>query len=177
MGPLFAVGLNMDTLIFLFGEGDDLNPVQMGLRAIVVFIITLMLIRAAGRRAFGQKSPFDACTTVLLGAVLSRAVVGASPFWSTVAAGLALVLMHRAIAVASIKWAWFDELVNGHEREFIHDGRVDLKAMRKGLIHQRDLAQATRQKTGQEDPARVRRAVLERNGEITIVERADLHST
>ena len=58
------------------------------------------MIRIAGRRSFGQKTPFDACTTVLLRAILSRAVVGASPFWSAVGATMALVVMHRAVGLA-----------------------------------------------------------------------------
>ncbi|MGI8582874.1 MAG: hypothetical protein ACR2KX_11780 [Chitinophagaceae bacterium] len=54
----------MSELIFkLFGEGKDLNALQMGDRAFVMFFITLFLIRLAGMRAFGQKSAFD---TILL---------------------------------------------------------------------------------------------------------------
>jgi uncharacterized membrane protein YcaP (DUF421 family) len=67
----------------LFGEGTDLGPLQMALRALAVFVLALAMIRTAGRRSIGQHRPFDACTTVLLGAVLSRAVVGASPFRAT----------------------------------------------------------------------------------------------
>src|ERR1035437_8466696 len=97
----------------LFGGGSDLSPLQMSLRAVAVFVLALALIRASGRRSFGQHRPFDACATVLLGAVLSRAVVGASPFWATMAAGTTLVLLHRAVGLASVRWAWFETLVSG----------------------------------------------------------------
>lgn len=157
----------MDIIETLFGSGSDLTALQMSLRAVSVFILTLGFIRASGRRSFGQRRPFDACTTVLLGAVLSRAVVGASPFWATMAAGATIVLLHRAVAMASLQWEWFETLISGNKIELAdRSGRIQ-KQMRKGLITKRDLDEAVRKKTGDEG-ARIERAVLERDGQITV---------
>ena len=38
----------MDIIYLIFGEGRDLNIWQMGSRAVVVFFITVLLIRIAG---------------------------------------------------------------------------------------------------------------------------------
>lgn len=157
----------MDVIETLFGSGSDLNPLQMVLRAATVFVLALAMIRASGRRSFGQHRPFDACTTVLLGAVLSRAVVGASPFWATMAAGAALVLLHRAVAMASLRWGWFETLVSGDKRELVDRAGRNRSEMRKGLITERDLDEAIRKKTGDERSL-VKRAVLERDGTITV---------
>jgi uncharacterized membrane protein YcaP (DUF421 family) len=51
--------MKMDTVITLFGEGRELNALQMAVRAMVVFFCCLVLIRISGRRSFGQRSPFD----------------------------------------------------------------------------------------------------------------------
>ncbi len=51
----------------LFGQGDDLDVLQMALRGAAVFLLTLAMIRVSGRRSVGQHRAFDACTTVLLG--------------------------------------------------------------------------------------------------------------
>src|SRR3954470_15668042 len=139
-----------DVVHTLFGEGSDLDPLQMTLRAIAVFALALGMIRLSGRRSFGQRRPFDACTTVLLGAVLSRAVVGASPFWATVCAGVAIVALHRLVAMASLRWRAFETLVSGDKRELVRNGRPDTKQMAKGLITARDLDEAVRKKTGDE---------------------------
>jgi len=160
-----------DLVHVLFGEGSDLTFWQMADRAVVVFFITLALIRASGRRSFGQHSPFDSCTTVLLGAILSRAVAGVSPFFPTLAAAAALVLLHRGVALASVRWPWFEQLVSGHERELVRAGVADARAMRLALITRHELEQAVRQKTGQEDIRRIERAVLERDGQLTVVPR------
>ena len=156
-----------DLVSTLFGDDTDLNVLQMTLRAVAVFALTLALIRLAGRRSLGQHRAFDTCTTVLMGAVLSRGVVGASPFWPTIAAGATIVLLHRFVAMASLRWPWFESLVSGDKRELMKDGRRDDEEMRKGLITMRDLDEAVRKKSGDESSP-LERAVLERDGSITV---------
>jgi uncharacterized membrane protein YcaP (DUF421 family) len=156
---------------WLFGQGPQLEPWQMAARAIAVFFIALALIRASGRRSFGQHSPFDACITVLLGAVLSRAVVGASPFWSTIAAGAALVLVHRALALGSSRWPRLEDFVNGREIVLVRDGHVNEGAMRRALVSRSNLEEAMRQQLGNADLDKVACAFLERDGKLTVVKR------
>jgi uncharacterized membrane protein YcaP (DUF421 family) len=151
----------------LFGDGTELNPLQMALRAVAVFVLSLTMIRIAGRRSLGQHRAFDTCTTVLMGAVLSRAVVGASPFWATMAAGATIVLLHRLVAMASVRWPWFESLISGDKRELVKDRRRDEEEMRKALITVRDLDEAVRKKSGNE-ASPLERAVLERDGSITV---------
>ena len=156
-----------DLVLTLFGDGTELNALQMSLRATAVFVLTLAMIRIAGRRSLGQHRTFDTCTIVLIGAILSRAVVGASPFWSTMAAGATIVLLHRLIAMASVRWRWFESLVSGDTRELVKDRRRDEQEMRKALITGRDLDEAVRKKSGNE-ASPLERAVLERDGSITV---------
>lgn len=162
----------MRFLILFFGEGPDLSAWQMSARAIVIFFTALVFIRISGRRSFGLHSPFDSCTTVLLGAILSRAVIGASPFLGTVCAAAVLVVLHRLIALASVHWAWFEKAVNGNEVLLVRDGRVDEDALRKALITHKDLDEAVRRKNGANDLAKVGKVILERDGDLTVVARA-----
>jgi uncharacterized membrane protein YcaP (DUF421 family) len=158
-----------DLIAQVFGEGSSLKIWQMAARAAVIFVFALILIRTSGRRSFGQSSPFDACATVLLGAVLSRAVVGASPFWATVAAAAVLALMHRLLARACIRWQRLEDAVSGREIELVRDGRVDAEAMRRALLTERNLAEAVRQKIGERPIGDVALAMLERDGKITVI--------
>lgn len=41
----------MEATLLLFGQGRALDPLQMAMRAIVVFLIALVLIRISGRRS------------------------------------------------------------------------------------------------------------------------------
>ncbi|WP_101683681.1 hypothetical protein [Cupriavidus pauculus] len=88
----------------VFGAGRDLAWYQMCARAALVFVATWLLLRVAGRRTFAQKTAFDLCIVLLLGAVLSRAVVGASPLAGTLAAAVVLVFMHRFVCLLSTTW-------------------------------------------------------------------------
>ena len=162
--------LDSTVLERLFGEGTDLNPLQMALRAVIVFLVALALIRASGRRSFGHISPFDACMTVLFGAILSRAVVGASPFLATIAAAAALAVTHRVLAIASVRWRPLEHLVNGHEVEIAARGALDPSAMRRALVTEEELKKEMRKRFGRDDLGRLRRATLERDGSIAVSE-------
>jgi uncharacterized membrane protein YcaP (DUF421 family) len=159
----------MDAVLWLFGEGEDLSSWQMASRGAVMFFVLLVLIRVSGRRSFGQGNAFDAALTVMIGSVLSRAIVGVSPFWPTVCGGAALAVAHRLIGIAIVQWPSFDRLVSGSIRHLVRDGRLDPIALRKSLISPQDLADAVRQQTGSEEAGTVRSAVLERDGKITVV--------
>ena len=160
-----------DMLVDLFGVGTHLTATQMALRGVVVFAFTLLMIRISGRRSFGQHSPFDVCLTVLLGSILARGVVGASPFWPTIATGVALVLLHRLIAMLSGRLPGFAVLVNGRPRTLVREGIIDRVALRKGLVSSADLEQALREHAVPEDYSLARQIVLERNGIITVLKR------
>jgi uncharacterized membrane protein YcaP (DUF421 family) len=111
------------------------------------------------------------CVTVLLGSILARGVVGASPFWPTIAAGFALVLLHRVLGMLSARLPAFDVLVNGRPRVLVVDGNIDRSAMHKGLVSSADLLQALRVHSVPEDLSLVRQIVLERSGVLSVLKR------
>jgi uncharacterized membrane protein YcaP (DUF421 family) len=106
----------MDLSLQLFGEGTDLTLLQMGSRALTVFIIALILIRTSGIRTIGKQSSFDILLSILLGAVLRRTIVGASPYWPTVFAGLIIVLAHRILAWQCLRYFTLGMFLKGEER-------------------------------------------------------------
>ncbi len=155
-------------IALLFGADNILTAGQMAVRAALVFVLTLVLIRVSGRRSVGQRTPFDAATTVLLGAILSRGVVGASSFGATVAAAVVLVLLHRVVGWASVRWDGFDVWVNGRDRVVVSEGKRHPQELARALITQRDLVEAIRKKLGRVDWSHVEGATLERDGEMSI---------
>ena len=116
----------MNTIHYLFGEGQDLTMLQMCMRTVITFIILLILIRLAGRRTFAKRSSFDNIIVIMLGAVLARGVVGASPFWATVAASAVMVAMHRLIALLTVKNPKFEKRVKGtYMKLYQHGSLID----------------------------------------------------
>lgn len=153
----------------LFGTGTELAPLQMGLRAFCIFIIALIMIRLAGIRAFGIKSPFDYTIILLLGAILSRAVVGASPFDSIVTACMVIVVMHRLVGFLSLYNQAFGKLVKGDKILLFKDGSPLKKNMRKSLISTKDLAEGIRMELHSETAEDIETAYLERSGHISVI--------
>ncbi|NUO88913.1 MAG: DUF421 domain-containing protein [Cupriavidus sp.] len=153
----------------LLGDGDDLAWWQAGLRAAMVFVGTWALLRLAGRRAFAQKSSFDLCIVLLLGAVLSRAVVGATSLAAAFAAALVLVLLHRAVGWLSSRSPGFDHATAGNALDLMRGGELDRERLRGAMLTEEDLRanlRATLQTDSFNDLGRV---VLERDGKVTFV--------
>lgn len=159
----------MDTVEVLFGTGKDLSAPQMAARALVMFFITLALIRITSMRAFGHKSAFDAILVIMLGAVLSRAISGASPFWPTVAAGAVLVSVHRAVAFATARWTWLENALKGKECVLYRNGEFSWDAMRRVGISRADLDEAVRAHAGEASLAAVAQINMETSGQLSVI--------
>jgi len=64
-------------------EGRDLSFVQISLRAIIVFIIALVIVRVANKRFLSKMTAFDALLGFIIGSMLARAVNGSAAFFPT----------------------------------------------------------------------------------------------
>lgn len=159
----------MGLLVAIFGVGKNLDTLQMVSRAALAFIAMLVFIRISGRRSFGQRSPFDAVVAVLLGATLSRVIVGASDLLPTIASCLTLVLLHRALGWLCVHLPGFEKAVTGSERRLYADGRFDLEQMSAALVTRSDILESARRQLGTTTLDGVKYAVLERNGEISLI--------
>ena len=164
----------VDTLCFGASEaigidGGELGIWQMVLRAIVVYLVGITLVRLAETRHIGRFTAFDMIMGILLGSILSQAITQASPFFATLAAGLTLVLLHFLFAVLSFHSQRFGNLVNGRARTLVEDGQIQWDAMRESHINEQDLMSALRENGNVNDVRRVKLARLERSGNISVI--------
>ena len=158
----------MGVLLTIFGpDGGHLTWWQESLRAPLIFAAGLVLIRVSGLRTFSRYSALDTVVTVLIGSNLSRTLTGNAPLLGTLAASLALVALHRLLAQAALRSPAMARLLKGASRPLVEHGAVVARTMRAEAISQGDLEEAVRLR-GLSDLAKVRRAVLERNGQISI---------
>ena len=153
----------------LFGTGENLSPIQMAARAFIMFFIALLLIRLAGMRVFGIKTAFDNILVIMLGAILSRGVVGASPFFSTIAAAAAMIAVHKLLAWLAMKYVWVGKLVKGYRRSLYHNGVMREDNLRKTQISKDDLMEGVRREINKNTLADVEQVYIEKNGEISVV--------
>lgn len=151
----------------IFGEGKDLLVHQMICRGVVIFFFTLLLIRISGRRSFGMGSALDNIILVLLGAILSRVVVGASPALPTVLTSLSIVLLHRVFAHLMLKSEKLRELMEGKRILLFANGKFIRENLRRALVCEDEVMSGVRQQTNSEDLEQIDRIYMERNGEIS----------
>ncbi|KIC95407.1 DUF421 domain-containing protein [Flavihumibacter solisilvae] len=162
----------MNTIHTIFGDGDQLNTWQMSARAILMFFISLVLIRIGGMRLVGKRSVFDTIIIITLGSVLARGVVGASPFLATVAASTAMVLVSKLIAFICCFSETFDNLVKGKALLLYDDGKILWQNLKSASLSKEDLMESLRLEMKSEDLNSIQQAFLESNGRISFIKKA-----
>jgi uncharacterized membrane protein YcaP (DUF421 family) len=132
-------------------------------------LLELTLLRVAGIRTFGERTAFDNVIVIMLGSVLSRAVVGASPFIPTSVACLVFVLIHRVLAWLSHHNDRVGRLIKGEKTRLFAGGRQLAKNMDQAQISEKDLLESLRLRLNTDSLDEVKEMYLESNGEISIV--------
>jgi uncharacterized membrane protein YcaP (DUF421 family) len=163
----------MKWLETLFGQGEDLTILQMCMRALVIYMIAILYIRLAGKRAFGRISTFDNIIVITMGAMLSRAIVGVSPFVHVLASTLVLVLLHRLMCWITQRSHAVGKVIKGEPESLFKNGEFNEKNLRRNMISRNDLMEGVRLKTNQDTFDRVDEVFMERNGELSVVKKHD----
>lgn len=161
-----------DFFLKLFGDGENLNAGQMAVRAFVTFFIALILIRISGMRSFGTKSAIDNIVVIMLGAILSRAVAGVSPFFPTICAAVSLCVTHRGLAMLSTRFHFISDLLKGKDRLLYKDGEMLQKNMMREDITNGDLQEGIRLAANVNSLDEVKEVRMERSGKISVVKKS-----
>jgi len=159
----------MQKLIGIGLQPKDLTFAQISLRGVIVFIVTLIMVRLADKRFFAKKAAFDVILGFILASMLARAVNGSAAFFPTLGAGFVLVGIHRLMGAIAFRFHWFGLLVKGTEDVLVENGELKPDVMRKTNITEKDLLEDLRLHGRVTDPAEVRMARLERDGKISVI--------
>jgi uncharacterized membrane protein YcaP (DUF421 family) len=152
-------------------EPRDLTFIQISLRGIIVFLVTLATVRIGHKRSLSRKTPFDAVLLVILAAVLSRAINGSAAFFATLGGGVVLVLLHRLFAFLAFHSHRFGILVKGEPDIIVRDGQCDLRMMRRNHVSMHDLDEDMRLSVHTDDLSIIRVARVERSGDISFIKK------
>lgn len=150
-------------------EPKNLTFFQISLRGIIVFVITLVMVRCGDKRFLSNKTPFDAVLGFILASMLARAVNGSAAFFPTLAGGFVVVGLHRLLAFATRRWHKLGNLIKGTSDPVIRDGQVMKANLKRNDISQDDLLEDLRLNGSVDQVADVKSAHVERNGKISVV--------
>jgi uncharacterized membrane protein YcaP (DUF421 family) len=156
-----------------WGINENISPLEIAARSAVMFLIALLLMRMSGMRPFGKGEPFDNIITFLIGGILSRGVVGATPFFSTVISMFVIILIHKLLAKLSIYSKWFGATVKGKKVLLFRDGQYLKKNMNRVNITEHDVEEDLRLEAQLGSLEKIKEVYMERTGKISFVKKED----
>ena len=163
----------MSDLLGLNLEARDLTLIQICLRGVIVFFVTLAMVRVADRRFLAKLSAFDVILGFLLASMMARAVNGSAAFLPTLVGGFVLVLLHRLVAVLAFYSDSFGRLVKGDANVVVENGEVNRQRLRALHLSEKDLLEELHLNGNVDTVKQVRRATVERNGQISVITTKD----
>jgi uncharacterized membrane protein YcaP (DUF421 family) len=153
------------------GKATELTVFNISLRCFVIFLVGLALVRIGDRRSLSEKTAFDGIFIVLLGSMLSRTINGTAPFFTTIAAAVTLMIIHRIFAYGAFKSHWFGKLIKGQARTLVRNGEIDWENMKRNLVSKHDLDEDLHLDAKVEDISAIKIARLERSGDISFIKK------
>ena len=145
-----------------------LNIFQMGTRAVIVYTLAIILVRMSKKRFLAKPSSFDLVLIFIFGGVLSRGITN-NPFLPTIVAGIVLIMLHTFFSFITFYSTNFGAIIKGRPLILVKDGEIVWNNMQRSHITERDLFSALRRNAHIVDISKVKLAVLERNGEISVI--------
>ncbi|HXH01585.1 MAG TPA: YetF domain-containing protein [Xanthomonadaceae bacterium] len=141
------------------------------LRAVVVYVVILVMVRISGKRSVGQYTPFDLILVVLLGTAVQNSLIGEDvSLLGGLLLAATLIALNWLVGLATSRSRRMDRLVEGVPVVLARNGRIYQEALRRENIAKSDFDEAMRQAdcAKHED---IRLALLETDGKISIVTR------
>ncbi|QSX74072.1 DUF421 domain-containing protein [Lysobacter arenosi] len=138
-------------------------------RAVVVYVVLLAMIRMSGKRTMGQLTAFDMLLIVLLGNAVQNALLGKD---TSMTGGLllaaTLIILNWLVGFITSRSKTAERILEGVPVVLVRNGHVYRDVLKRELVNRDDLAKAMRE-SGCSDIERVRLALLETDGRITIM--------
>jgi uncharacterized membrane protein YcaP (DUF421 family) len=142
---------------------------ELIVRAVIVYLFLIVLLRVSGKRQVGQLAPFDLVLLLVLSNAVQNSMNGGD---NSLAGGLVsaatLVGLNYAVGYATFRNKKVEALVEGRPQVIIHNGRVYEDVMKRAKLTHHELNAALRQ-AGVACADDVRTAILENNGSVSVV--------
>ena len=147
----------------------DISVWEKVLRSGVVYLFILLAFRFSGKRQVGQLTPFDLVVLLVISNVVQNSMIGND---NSIGGGLigvvTILLLNYVVVEVSYRYKPFRRVMGGEPTLLVHNGKVLKERMRHERINMEDLDAALR-KNGVASVEKVRAAVLEENGQISVI--------
>ena len=144
------------------------------LRALTVYLFLLIIFRFSGKRTLAQITPFDLVLLLILGEATQQGLIG-DDFSVTKALLLITSLLGIDIAFSYVQRRIkpLDRAIEGLPLIILEDGALIEERLKKARVDAGDVLEAGRKIHGLERLDQMKYAVLERDGTISVIPKAE----
>lgn len=143
------------------------------IRAIILYIVVLIVMRLMGKREIGQLQPFELAISIMIADLASVPMTELGiPITNGIIPILGLLVMHMIISILNMKSINMRKIMSGQPSLLIYRGKIDEKILKKERITINELQERLR---GDNifNLSDVEYAILETNGEVTVIQKPE----
>ena len=147
------------------------------IRAIILYILVLIIMRMMGKREIGQLQPFELAISILIAdlASIPMADVGI-PIFDGIMPILALLVMHLIISSINLRSINIRKVICGKPSILIYRGKIDEIVLKKEKFTINELQERLRG-SNVFNVSDVEYAILETSGQITVIQKPNKRNT
>jgi uncharacterized membrane protein YcaP (DUF421 family) len=155
----------------------DISIGEKILRSAVIYLFILLAFRLSGKRQVGQMTPFDLVVLLIISNVVQNAVIGNdNSLGGGIIGAITILLLNFMVVEVSYRFKPARRLLEGEPVLLVHNGKILYSRLEKERITMEDL-QAALRRNGVADAHQVRFAVLEENGQISVISKSESKGT
>lgn len=144
----------------------------VAIRTFILYGVVLLAVRVMGKSELSRMSPFQMVISFMIAELAAMPIDSSSTsLINGVMAIFTLMFLQVLISWLSIKSEKFKNFVSGKPSILIEDGKLNIKELRRQRITNTDLMEQLRI-TGYPSISSIRHAILESNGQLTIIPKA-----
>jgi uncharacterized membrane protein YcaP (DUF421 family) len=147
---------------------DPQELLMTATRALAVYVLMLVVIRALGKRTVGNFSAFDLLVALMLGEVVDEIIYGDVRF---IQGTVAIVVIGALAYIDSLLSYWdhgMEAILEGKPAVVVRDGEYDRAGMRSERMNEKDVLGHLRT-AGIHDMREVHLAVVEHDGTVSVL--------
>lgn len=139
------------------------------IRAILIYLLVLLVFRLMGKRQIGQMQPFELVLTLIIADLATIPMAESSiPIMHGVVPLITLVVVHYFLTLFSRKSVKVNEFISGKPIVVINPNGVDYKSLQELDITIDDLFEAVRN-AGYFSFEKIQYAIMETNGSVSVL--------
>lgn len=151
--------------------------VTIVLRAIIIYLIVLLIFRIMGKRQIGQMQPFELVLTLIIADLATIPMAEVSvPVLHGIVPLLTLTILHFILTLISKNSTKFSKFISGKPVIIINPKGIDYNAIKMLNLSIDDVLAALRN-CGYFSIAQVQYAIMETNGKISVMPKAEFAPT